>query len=109
MTGTKSQELVLAQVHPLNDVSTVVEHSLYVFRVDRARKVRVAIMLSIPACRTYALQFFILFLYFCFFFTYQTYYCTDKARIFSRKFDLKIEVVFDLDLEIELDMELKVV
>lgn len=43
----ESQELVLAQMHPLNDVSAVVEHSPYVLRVDGACKVRVAEVLAL--------------------------------------------------------------
>lgn len=43
-------------MHPLDDVSTIVEHSLDVLRVDGARKVWVTIVLAVAARRTYALD-----------------------------------------------------
>lgn len=54
--GTKSQELVLAQVHPLNDVPTIVKHSLDVLRIDGACKVRITIVLAVAAGCAYTLQ-----------------------------------------------------
>lgn len=45
-----SQQLVLSQVHPLDDVSTVIEDTADVFRVDSAGKVGVTVVSSIPAC-----------------------------------------------------------
>lgn len=51
----KSQELILAQVHPLDDIPAIVEHSLDIFRVDGAGEVRVTVMLTIAARRTYTL------------------------------------------------------
>lgn len=43
-------------MHPLDDVPAIVEHSLDVFRIDGARKVRVTVVLAVAARRTYALQ-----------------------------------------------------
>jgi len=54
--GTKSQELVLTQMHPLNDIPAIVEHSLDVLRVDGTREVRITIVLAVAARRTYTLQ-----------------------------------------------------
>lgn len=54
--GTKSQELILTQVHPLNDVPAIVEHSFDILRVNGARKVRVTVVLAVTARRTYALK-----------------------------------------------------
>lgn len=54
--GTKSQELVLAQVHPLNDVPTIVKYSLDVLSIDGACKVRITIVLTVSAGCAYTLQ-----------------------------------------------------
>lgn len=43
-------------MHPLNDVPTIVEHSLDVLRVDGAREVRVTVVLAVTARSTYALR-----------------------------------------------------
>lgn len=56
LAGTKSQELVLAQVHPLNDVPTIVKHSLDVLRIDGTCKVRITIVLAVAARCAYTLQ-----------------------------------------------------
>lgn len=54
--GTKSQELILTQVHPLNDVPTIVKHSLDVLRIDGACKVRITIVLAVTARCAYTLK-----------------------------------------------------
>lgn len=46
-----SKELILAEMHPLDDVSAVVKDTADVLRVDGAREVRVAIVLPISGCR----------------------------------------------------------
>ncbi len=46
-----SKELILAEMHPLDDVSAVVKDTADVLRVDGARKVWVAIVLPISGCR----------------------------------------------------------
>lgn len=43
-------------MHPLNDVSTIVENSLDVFGVYRTGKVRIAVMLTIATGCRYTLQ-----------------------------------------------------
>lgn len=43
-------------MHPLDDVPTIVEHSLDVLRVDGTRKVRITIVLAVATRRTYALE-----------------------------------------------------
>lgn len=52
----KSQELVLTQVHPLNNVPTIVEHSFDIFRIDGACEVRVTVVLTVAARRAYTLK-----------------------------------------------------
>lgn len=51
-----SQEFVLAEVHPLNDVPAVVEHPADVFRVHGAGEVWVAVVPAVPARRAYPLR-----------------------------------------------------
>lgn len=46
-----SKELILAEMHPLDDVSAVIKDTADVLRVDGAREVRVAIVLPISGCR----------------------------------------------------------
>ena len=41
----ESNELVLSQVHPLNNVATIVKYAFNILRVDRRRKMRIAIVL----------------------------------------------------------------
>lgn len=54
--GAASQEFVLLEVHPLDDVAAVIEHPADVLRVHSAGEVRVAVVLAVPSCRADPLQ-----------------------------------------------------
>lgn len=49
LSGTRSQEFILPQVHSLDDVPTVVKYPADIFRVNSARKMRVTVMTSVSA------------------------------------------------------------
>ncbi|CAG6021216.1 unnamed protein product [Menidia menidia] len=48
---SNNKQLVLPQVHPLDDVSTVIEDAADVFRVHGTGEVGVTIVPAVPACR----------------------------------------------------------
>ena len=47
----RSQELVLTEMHPLDDVTTIIEHAANILRIDGAGEVRIAIMIAIARGR----------------------------------------------------------
>ena len=47
----RSQELVLTEMHPLDDVTTIIEHAANILRIDGAGEVRIAIMFAIARGR----------------------------------------------------------
>jgi hypothetical protein len=51
-----SQELILAQMHALNDVTAVIEHTPDVLRVHRTCEMWVAVVLAIATCCADTLQ-----------------------------------------------------
>lgn len=51
-----SQELVLFEVHPLDDIAAVIEHPADILRVHCAGEVRVTVVFAVPCCRADPLQ-----------------------------------------------------
>lgn len=49
---TSSQKLIAPEVHALNDVATVIEHSSNVLSIDGTSEMGVAVMPTIVACGT---------------------------------------------------------
>lgn len=68
-----SQELVLAKVHPLDDVSAVVEYAADILRVHGAGEVWVAVVLAISAGCADAQEFIS-----------DEVLCSNDFRVFSR-------------------------
>ena len=47
----RSQGPVLTEMHPLDDVTTIIEHAANILRIDGAGEVRIAIMFAIARGR----------------------------------------------------------